>query len=235
MLELGQQVFLTGLLLGLANSLHCLAMCGGVIAGLSLVGTKGASSGRLFLSAILLNAGRASSYVALGGVIGTLGTAALPPLGPSDSVLLARAAGVIVLSWTGLSLAGLLPVPRLILTVGHTIYSELFKVPQSLALPWFAKSFLGGIAWGFLPCAMVYSALFYAAFAGSWAGGGVAMLGFGVGTSLPLIATGIGVPGLNRIAAIRRHPRTWAIGLMTVAVAGLLVPDAAMSWLCLDR
>ena len=47
-----------------------------------------------------------------------------------------------------------------------------------------------GLAWGWLPCAMVYAALAAAAFSGGAAGGALAMLAFGLGTLPFLLGAG---------------------------------------------
>ena len=60
--------------------------------------------------------------------------------------------------------------------------------------------FVSGAIWGFLPCAMVYAALFYAMLSGSWLGGALAMSGFGLGTLPVLIGAGLGLPLLRRRA-----------------------------------
>ena len=73
-------------------------------------------------------------------------------------------------------------------------------VARSARLPAKAGLFLSGTVWGFLPCAMVYAALFYAMLSGSWLGGALVMSGFGLGTLPVLIGVGLGFPLLRRHA-----------------------------------
>jgi hypothetical protein len=53
-----------------------------------------------------------------------------------------------------------------------------------------ARSYSAGLAWGWLPCAMVYAALAAAAFAGGPAAGALAMVAFGLGTLPFLLGAG---------------------------------------------
>jgi len=76
-----------------------------------------------------------------------------------------------------------------------------------------ARMFMAGAVWGWLPCAMVYSALVSAMLSGSAAGGAAVMLAFGLGT-LPMMLA-LGVAGARL--------RGW-LGLRGVRLAcGLLV------------
>ena len=91
--------------------------------------------------------------------------------------------------------------------------------------------FLSGAVWGFLPCAMVYAALFYAMLSGSWLGGAVVMSGFGLGTLPVLIGAGLGLPLLRR-----RATSVWlrnAVGLaiiMVGIVSAGVTPTAFVAW-----
>ena len=93
-------------------------------------------------------------------------------------------------------------------------------------------SFAAGCVWGSLPCAMTYGALFYAMLSGSWWGGAIVMLGFGLGTCPAILTAGLCLPLLRQRAqsALLRG----VIGLMTVAlgVATALVPAAKLAALC---
>jgi sulfite exporter TauE/SafE len=52
------------------------------------------------------------------------------------------------------------------------------------------NAYVPGLAWGFVPCGLVYGALAAAAFAGSAAGGAAAMLAYGLGTLPWLLGAG---------------------------------------------
>jgi len=229
------QMLTTGLLLGAASSVHCVVMCAGVAGSLAMSDRGGVRPARLIWSSIVLNLGRVCTYTVIGASIGAIGATILPVSGSDEALLIARWAGLLALSWVGLTLAGLVPVPRLLLRIGYPAYRAISRLRRRWSAPWGGELFVAGLAWGFLPCAMVYGALFHAAFAGTWFGGSLAMLGFGIGTSAPLIAVTAGIPGLRNIAVVARHPKVLAGSLVALAMLGSFVPAEAVSWLCLDR
>lgn len=85
-----------------------------------------------------------------------------------------------------------------------------------------ARSYAAGLAWGLLPCGMVYAMFATAMLAGSAAGGAAVMLAFGLGTVPMLMAAG---RLLARLQQARRAPLVRAlVGLAVIAfgVSGLL-------------
>ena len=118
-MELGL-IFLTGLFL----SLHCVGMCGGFVALVSVAPSittigKGSATGATALAnlswrrvvqpqQLVFNAGRIASYTLLGAIAGALGsfTSLLSTTGKIQALLMAGA-GVLMIG-TGLALAGLL-------------------------------------------------------------------------------------------------------------------------------
>jgi sulfite exporter TauE/SafE len=90
-----------------------------------------------------------------------------------------------------------------------------------------------GFAWGLMPCAMVYGALFTAMLTGSAVGGATVMAGFGAGTLPALTATALGIRSLVR-ANMRREMRA-PVGL-AIATFGFMtvwVPHLSLANLCL--
>jgi sulfite exporter TauE/SafE len=191
-MELGL-IFLTGILV----SLHCVGMCGGFVALVSIspslsTSTAGPASGppagaswqRVILpQQLVFNAGRIASYTFLGTLAGGLGsfTSLLSKTGRIQALLMV-AAGVLMIG-TGLALAGLLQ------------HWSPFKSQVATPQPWLARGFehvsrlprptralpLGALL-GFLPCGLIYAMLGKAASSGSAASGALVMLAFGLGT-----------------------------------------------------
>jgi sulfite exporter TauE/SafE len=95
------------------------------------------------------------------------------------------------------------------------ISNGLARVPRPRSHP-YATALAGGLAWGLMPCAMVYGALFTALLSGSALGGGAIMLAFGVGTLPGLAATVAGYRSLTALAAHKglRLAAGLAIGLL---------------------
>jgi sulfite exporter TauE/SafE len=209
-----------GLLLGLASSLHCAGMCGPIAA--SLMFGFGPSQTRSLIAA---QAGRAAIYVAAGTFAGAAG-GALYGVGPHPGAFLAmRAAAALSLGWIGFSLLGLAPslaaVDRVTAPLARAV--ARFRAPGALA---------AGMVWGFLPCGMVYGALFYAGLSGGALAGAAVMAGFALGTLPSVTAAAL---GLSRFRALAHAPgaRTAVgLGLMAIAAASLAAPSAAAAVFC---
>mgnify|MGYP000327278924 CR=1 FL=1 len=95
-----------------------------------------------------------------------------------------------------------------------------------------ASPLLAGLAWGALPCAMVYAALLYAMISGSALQGALVMLGFGLGTLPSVTGTALGIGALQnwgRVPGLRI-----AAGLTIAAMGGamLLVPPELIAAMC---
>jgi sulfite exporter TauE/SafE len=103
------------------------------------------------------------------------------------------------------------------------------------------NAYVPGLAWGFIPCGLVYGALAAAAFAGSAssgaagsaAGGAAAMLAYGLGTLPWLLGTGLALQWIRR-------PLARAIagaGVLGFGVYGLAHASGAAEglrgWICL--
>ena len=75
------------LLLGLASGVHCVGMCGGIVTAFSVV--RFGKPFSFWPRQLAFNAGRISTYAALGAAAGALGTAAgaLPAQHLLDKVL----------------------------------------------------------------------------------------------------------------------------------------------------
>jgi sulfite exporter TauE/SafE len=191
-MELGL-IFLTGILV----SLHCVGMCGGFVALVSMspslstssaagpaASTSGVSWQRMVLpQQLVFNAGRIASYTLLGTLAGALGsfTSLLSTTGKIQALLMIGA-GVLMVG-TGLALAGLMQ------------HWSPFKSKVATPQPWLARGFehvsrlprptralpLGALL-GFLPCGLIYAMLGKAASSGSATAGALVMLAFGMGT-----------------------------------------------------
>ncbi|MFN3834620.1 MAG: sulfite exporter TauE/SafE family protein [Glycocaulis sp.] len=180
---------LAGLLAGMAASVHCLAMCGGIAAAIAIQGgQEGALRRRLW---ILTQAqlARVCVYAALGAAAGAMGwgfhesqppdLARIAARWLSAAVLMAAAFSVLdipVFGGAGGRLAGRITSP-----LTRRLHHLHRLGPPGL-----------GLAWGLIPCAMVYLATFYAGLTGSPVQGALVMTGFGLGTipALTVLAAG---------------------------------------------
>ena len=250
-------------LVGLAGSVHCAGMCGGIVGALSLprapalaaqapafpvpVRTVAASAGASLTCVGAYNAGRIASYMTAGALAGGLagGAASLAAL-PAVQAGLYWAANLMLVA-LGLFLLdawrGLARVEQ----AGQALWRRLAPllrrmngVGTSGARTGGARMFALGALWGWLPCGMVYSVLVTAMLSGSALDGAGVMLAFGLGT-LPMLAA-LGLAG-GRLRALmaRRGVRLCcgfailAFGILGLARAAGGLPAGWMHGLCLGR
>ena len=198
----------TGFVLGLASSAHCVVMCGPLV--LAIGPRRGAGSAWTALGRLLpYHAGRIAVYVALAFPAGWVAEAAgRGGLGIAlgvviAAVLLAAACGATRRpGWRGVS--GL--VGRRVARLAAVAASWRQICPRTAAV-------VAGMANGLVPCGLVYAAALAAAGWGTFAGAWAMMLGFGLGT-LPALA----VVSLSP-AALPHRLRPAMQGLVPVVLA----------------
>lgn len=212
-----------GALLGLSAAPHCLAMCSGVATSLALAGAGGAGDRIETLArSAVSNAGRVTSYAVAGGIVGGAGVAAFSWLDASLANITLRWLAAILLSIVGLSLAGIMPA--VVLHYPNRMAAKLIG-PQTCgvsAARSYGALFAAGAVWGFMPCAMAYSALFYATISGSPLRGALTMTGFGLATVIPMMLPAFGVSVLSRYGATVRMKYGLGLLLAAIGFAGTL-------------
>ena len=182
-------------LAGVLGGAHCLAMCGGFLAALSGAGKPVSMpllpAGALALRQLPYNLGRITTYVALGGAFGAAGNAALAA---ADWLPLQRGLFVVAnifLLMLAVAIAwkreGLAPLQR----AGMALFRRMAPAVKAFAAnDGVAARYALGLTWGLVPCALIYSVLPIALFAGGALEGGAVMLAFGLGTLPNLVAAG---------------------------------------------
>lgn len=218
--------YLAAFLIGLFGTLHCVGMCGSIIGvlTLSLPEETRQHPPRLMSYLLLYSAGRLLSYTLAGALAGGFGSGLLYSISPQSGhqVLLLIATSLMVA--VGFYLAGWFPKLAYMERLGTPVWQRLEPLGRRL-LPVKSplQALLYGMIWGWLPCGLVYSALFIALAHGSYLTGGVFMFLFGLGTLPAVIGTGIFADQLLRWA---RNPqiRMYAgIMLILLALSGLLI------------
>jgi len=182
---------------GSLGSLHCVAMCGAFAA----------SCARTPRGLPAWHIGRVGTYTLLGALAGAAGH-----LLPGPAWLPAVFASILLV-WFALALAGLAPEPRLmppgLLRVGTRAASH----------PRAGAQLLFGIANGFLPCGLVYSALSIPVAIAEAGRGALAMLAFGLGTVPALSLASVGLRRFLMTTLWRRRvfaTLVLAVGLWTI-------------------
>jgi sulfite exporter TauE/SafE len=203
---------------GLASGMHCAGMCGGISTAFAM-----ARNDRI----LAFNAGRIASYSVAGAAAGTLGAGAYAVSAlPLQTVLYVVASLVVVIA--GLQLLGIRFLSKL-----DRFGAPLWRRVQPLAARLVRTNAFGaGLAWGWVPCGLVYAALAAAMFAGGPAEGAIAMAAFGAGTLPWLLAAGVVAA---RLREYRRLAGAFLIGCGAwgAAHASGLAETVRQSLICL--
>ncbi len=213
-------------LMGLFGALHCVGMCGSIMGVLtfSLPSQTRQRPGRLLGYLGYYSLGRILSYTLAGALAGAFGSGLLLSLSPryGHSILLLVATVLMVA--VGFYLAGWFPGLAQIERVGAPVWRKLEPLGRKL-LPVKSplQALLYGLVWGWLPCGLVYSALFIALGQGGAIEGGVFMMMFGLGTLPAVVTTGIFADQIMRFARNPRMRIIAGIALIAFALTGLII------------
>lgn len=237
-------VLISVFLLALLGGVHCAAMCGGVAlaveqrgataAPVRLVRSRGAWLGEL----LVMHIGRISTYMLLGAALGAAGATAWK----QDYLPVQRwlfGAGSLMLLWSGWRLLRgstftVHWLERLAARAGAAVAGGIGGISGLAgAMPAFVRARGGlarrygvGLAWGLVPCGMVYGALTLALLAGNAGSGALVMGVFGLGT-LPNLLVLSGLSGYLRLWSRRPAVRLGA-GLAVMAFGGLGIARAVL-------
>ncbi len=201
----------TAFLLGIFGSLHCVGMCGPIAFMLPL---DRESKPKMFGQLFLYHGGRIVSYALLGLAFGFFGKG-LYLFGAQQNL------SIII----GILILVALVIPKKIsrhFEISRPVYRWVGKLKSSLGNALkkrTADTFLTiGLLNGFLPCGLVYMAVFASIAMGSPAMGASYMALFGLGT-IPLMSTAAYLGGILKPAVRTRIRRLIPI---FVAVVGVL-------------
>lgn len=165
---------ITGLILGISSTLHCIGMCGPIALAVPL---NRDSTLKTLIGSLQYNGGRIATYTILGVIAGSIGLT-IHTFGFLQWLSILSGIALILIAWRHVFQKLLvLHAPNLFFSrvlnrsIGKVIRS---KNPLKLL-------FLGSLN-GLLPCGMVYAALLNAILAGSPFNSAMAMLFFGIGT-----------------------------------------------------
>ena len=211
--------FLAAFLTGLLGGAHCVGMCGGIVAAMSLQ----AGGRQPFVFHLAYSAGRIASYSAAGALAGLLGSAAFlsDTLYPVQQGLYLLAQVVLIL--LGLYLAGLdrsvLVLERAGGVLWRRVQPVLARVMPIRTLP---QALSAGALWGWLPCGLVYSVLVSALASGSAGRGAALLLLFGLGTLPNLLLMGWAANSLRELVRRVWVKRIAGLGVASLGIWGLV-------------
>lgn len=207
---------ISAFLIGLAGGVHCVGMCGGIVAALSSACPSDKPS---LPYAISYNIGRVISYTVAGALAGSIGQVSVGIL-PQVAFALSMASAVMLIA-LGLYLGnwwnGLTAIER----IGSIFWRHIqplskqfipFKHPLA-ALPY-------GLIWGWLPCGLVYSAVTWSLTTSNAIDGALLMLSFGLGTLPTLLLAGTGA---HYIIAVFKYPLSRKIIGLSLFLYGFIL------------
>ncbi|MEM6685598.1 MAG: sulfite exporter TauE/SafE family protein, partial [Bacteroidota bacterium] len=203
----------TGFILGLLGSFHCVGMCGPIA---FMLPVDRSNTYKKSVQILLYHIGRLLSYATIGFVFGLLGKS-LYIFGMQQRLSIAIGVLMIVV----------ILIPYKIVSkynFSKPIFKVISKVKSSLGQQFQKKTwdtfFSIGFLNGFLPCGLVYMAVFGAVATGSMLEGSVYMLFFGLGT-IPLMTTAIYIGKFLNSTIKRRIQK--AIPVLVVIIAMLFI------------
>lgn len=211
------QVYFTALAVGLLGGVHCLTMCGGLVATLTLGLSPEIRRDprRMLPYQLVYNLARLAGYTVAGALFGALGTLLIAlEILPAMRHLLQALAGVMMIL-LGLYLAGwsrglLQAIER----QGARFWQWLEPIARRvLPVRTLGQATVIGFLWAWLPCGLVYSVLIMAMASGQALTGALVMLAFGLGT----------LPNLLGIALLAGAVARLVERLWVRRLAGLLV------------
>lgn len=224
-------------IVALFGGVHCAAMCGGIAmaaeqrAAVRVPVTIHRSPRGWLVELLAMHAGRLTTYALLGAVVGAVGAAVWKQdYLPVQRWLYGAGGAMLVMSGFWLLRGRTMRAARLEAFAARMAQGVVgrmgalgIRLPAGLArhAP-LLRRFGLGLAWGIVPCGMVYGALAMALLAGNAASGALVLFAFGLGT-LPNLLVISGLSGYVRHVSRRPAVRTVAgvliIGFGIVGVA----------------
>lgn len=219
--------FLVALGLGLASTLHCVGMCGGIMGALTFGLSEEVRNNRSRQLAYITtyNLGRITSYTFAGVIAGLISASLVSTLSIENGHLILRALASIVLIAFGLHLAGLFPKMTVLESVGTVVWRRL----QPLTKRFFPvrnlwRAYCFGLIWGWLPCGLVYSALLWVSSSGDPISGGMYMFAFGLGTLPGVMTSGLMSSTLLKLSRIQNLRYAMATLMIIIGLGLFFMP-----------
>jgi sulfite exporter TauE/SafE len=192
--------------LALFGGLHCAGMCGGFVGALQINRPHGVSAARL---AAGYHAGRVTSYTLAGALLGGVGAAVYTlDVLPLQVVLLA--VGGVMLLVIGASMFGRGASLKRLEPLGLALWKLIGPLARRVYPPRSAaQALVAGLAWGWIPCGMVYAALPLALVAGGVWQGALVMLAFGLGTLPNMVLVDVAASRIGASGGVLVSARIW--------------------------
>lgn len=214
------------LLLGLATSVHCVAMCGGLVLTYAVKGESGGSIMQRATPHLAYQSAKILSYMLVAMVLGaaaSLAGSALDITGLRNWIMVVAGAYMVVL---GLAMTGAFPVlqrltprpPRFLVNALTRNRRKAMREVAEGEVP-LGTPVAFGLLTGLMPCAPLMAAQAGALSAPSPLQGALLMLGFGLGTAPLMLVFGLATSALS--AAFKR--RMLVLAAVAVLLFGVVI------------
>ncbi|HLV77219.1 MAG TPA: sulfite exporter TauE/SafE family protein [Marinobacter sp.] len=220
--------YYSAFIIGLLGSTHCLGMCGGISASLSMALPLGKGFRvRQTLLLLAFNLGRIGSYALIATLIALLSTQAASQWRGAGLVLMTVAG--LLLVFMGLSMGQWWQGIRFVEKVGAPVWKALSPLTRRfLPVNNIGQGLALGALWGWLPCGLVYSTLGWAALQPTVPAAALTMVFFGLGTLPSMLATGYAAHWVRNLKGSMRFRKLSGIllilfGLWTMPFQALLM------------
>ncbi len=220
-------LFLVALGLGLASTLHCVGMCGGIMGALTfgLPEEVRNNKSRQLAYITTYNLGRITSYTLAGVIAGLISASLISSLSIENGHLILRTLAATVLIAIGLHLAGLFPKMQMLESVGAIVWRRLQPLTKRFfPVRTLGRAFSFGLIWGWLPCGLVYSALLWASSSGDPISGGLYMFAFGLGTLPGVVTSGVMSSTILKLSRMQNLRYGMAVLMIIFGLALFFVP-----------
>jgi sulfite exporter TauE/SafE len=208
---------LSAFLIGIAGSVHCVGMCGGIVSAFSFILPKQQSA---LPYMIFYNMGRISSYTIAGAITGYVGSILTIHLDTPLSILSLLSSVLLLLM--GLYIGGWWQILTVVEKAGSVIWRKISPYSK-IFLPFKSpiQAFPYGFIWGWLPCGLVYSTLSWSLASGSVLTGAAVMCAFGLGTLPALLSLGATAGSITSLLSHSVFRKT--VALLLIAYSLLLI------------
>jgi len=196
-------------ILGIATSLHCLSMCGGIVISQSIAFKNPIKS------TLLYNVGRVIAYTTVGGIVGGIGS--VVSFSPMLKGYITIFAGVFMIL---MALSMLQPFSFLRKYVKFPRVFDTSKINKNRNTPFFI-----GLATGLMPCGPLQTMQIYALGTGSVLKGALAMFVFSIGT-VPLM---MGLGTISGYISSGLNKKLLKISSVLVMVLGLIIVNRGLA------
>jgi len=192
--------YFAAFLAGLLGGIHCVGMCGGIVGALtfSLDGQKRQQPKTIMPFLLAYNSGRLLSYSIAGGLLGGISMLAANMIAIQNVQMILQIIAALLMLALGFYLAGWWHGISKIEQLGSGLWKNIEPYSRKfIPVKHIHQAFFLGIFWGWLPCGLVYTLLFWSISSASVIKGSLLMLCFGLGTLPMLLAMGVFAASLS--------------------------------------